>query len=404
MSLKKGADGVRGQFYPFQHFNRIKDHFRQVDPVVNLTDAVPGMIASDAFDNKLWHFTGDSDIADEVLQAIGSIDTIPLFLGIDLWAGIDHHIITAITEAGLGGRLTIGLDETARTMVVCDYGDIDSDFGLVIANEPTLYVMGALGVKEITTPIASPNYGKFYTKNDNDPYFQDGAGNEHKIAVVESHFHYAEMYTYNNAVALVIDEADTWHGRINVSEGSNCGEMTFHAGFKQAITVWADGPGGDVTATSAGIQAAGLAVGDFITITGTTNYNGIYEVQAVDVNTFDITHSWDGNDAAGTITLPAHYHVDEAICAGLWKITSNMSLTPAGNSKEYDTCVFVNATPQTRIFATHKTKNAGDYDTVAFDGFMTLANGDVIWLGIMGKTDATNLTVKHANLAMIFVQ
>lgn len=37
-------------------------------------------------------------------------------------------------------------------------------------------------LKEITTPTATPDYGKVYTKNDNKLYFQDGAGNEHEIA------------------------------------------------------------------------------------------------------------------------------------------------------------------------------------------------------------------------------
>ena len=41
---------------------------------------------------------------------------------------------------------------------------------------------GVLCVKETTTPTANANYGKFYTKNDNKAYFQDGAGVEHELA------------------------------------------------------------------------------------------------------------------------------------------------------------------------------------------------------------------------------
>lgn len=41
---------------------------------------------------------------------------------------------------------------------------------------------GVLCMKETTTPTADTNYGKIYTKNDNNLYFQDGAGNEHQIA------------------------------------------------------------------------------------------------------------------------------------------------------------------------------------------------------------------------------
>jgi len=51
--------------------------------------------------------------------------------------GTDIHVIKGVAETGLGGRLTVGLDETARTMVVCDYGDIGTDFGLSAASDPT---------------------------------------------------------------------------------------------------------------------------------------------------------------------------------------------------------------------------------------------------------------------------
>lgn len=53
--------------------------------------------------------------------------------------GTDSHIIKAVQEPGLGGRATIGLDETARTMVICDAGDVDVDFGLTIKAHPTLW-------------------------------------------------------------------------------------------------------------------------------------------------------------------------------------------------------------------------------------------------------------------------
>jgi len=40
-----------------------------------------------------------------------------------------------------------------------------------------------LCLKETTTPGAEAGYGKFYTKADNTPYFQDGDGVEHTLDV-----------------------------------------------------------------------------------------------------------------------------------------------------------------------------------------------------------------------------
>lgn len=59
---------------------------------------------------------------------------------INLKDGTDTHIIKAVQETGLGGRLTLGLDETARTMAICDAGDVDTDFGLSVAGVPSFFV------------------------------------------------------------------------------------------------------------------------------------------------------------------------------------------------------------------------------------------------------------------------
>lgn len=55
------------------------------------------------------------------------------------------HIIKAVNEPGLNGRLTIGLDEVARTMVICDAGDVDIDFGLSVSSVPRLVITNATG-------------------------------------------------------------------------------------------------------------------------------------------------------------------------------------------------------------------------------------------------------------------
>jgi hypothetical protein len=68
-----------------------------------------------------------------------------------------------------------------------------------------------------------------------------------------------------------------------------------------SITVFAEGPvpPGRVIVTSA---AHGLSNGDRITITGTTNYNGLYEVFGAGEDTFEIEANWLGDDATGTWT------------------------------------------------------------------------------------------------------
>ena len=43
-------------------------------------------------------------------------------------------------------------------------------------------VTGAMALSEVSTPTATADVGKVYTKSDNKLYFQDGAGTEHELA------------------------------------------------------------------------------------------------------------------------------------------------------------------------------------------------------------------------------
>ena len=84
-------------------------------------------------------YVGVAGFANSPLSRTGT-NTIFLDDRMDITDGTDTHIIKAVQETGLGGRLTIGLDETARTMVIVDAGDVDTDFGLAAYLYPTLVI------------------------------------------------------------------------------------------------------------------------------------------------------------------------------------------------------------------------------------------------------------------------
>jgi hypothetical protein len=98
-------------------------------------------------------------------------------------------------------------------------------------------------------------------------------------------------------------------GAVEVNPSYANTDCTFYAEQQTgAITAFADAGGGDVTVTSAG---HGLGVGDEVTISGTTNYNGTFRIQARTVNTFDITDTWVSDDATGTwVDDPLLLHLD----------------------------------------------------------------------------------------------
>lgn len=64
------------------------------------------------------------------------------------------------------------------------WGDISLKDNSNIEQVALKRLEATIKLKETTTPSATANYGRIYTKNDNKLYFQDGAGAEHEISLV----------------------------------------------------------------------------------------------------------------------------------------------------------------------------------------------------------------------------
>lgn len=111
----------------------------------------------------------------------------PTFDGASFTSGIDVEGSSDEIQADIKGHST-------QTNYLARLRQNDDTVVATIANSgETIIGSGTLGgslgggvltLLETTTPSALANYGKFYTKNDNKAYFQDGAGAEHELAFV----------------------------------------------------------------------------------------------------------------------------------------------------------------------------------------------------------------------------
>ena len=65
MGLDDGDNAVVNNYFTYREYNSIKNHWRQADPVANLSNEQPGMIVSDSDDELLYHITvaGSNQIA-----------------------------------------------------------------------------------------------------------------------------------------------------------------------------------------------------------------------------------------------------------------------------------------------------------------------------------------------------
>lgn len=243
---------------------------------------------------------------------------------------------------------------------------------------------------EITTPVAIANFGSVYTKTDNLLYFQDGAGVEHQASPAEEN--YGEAYIYNNAVATVIETINTPIALRQISSGDVHG-FTFDAGSSVSITSYSDYSGtvaGTVRITCTGHA---LTTGDIITIRGSTNYNGVFEVTVIDGDWVYITAVWAGNDGPSDIDQGASLTVG-AEAAGKYPAYWQMSIAPDAACK-IQVQMYINTTAQVKSTA-EREFSINDLDSISSSCILTVVAGDIIWLAVQSD-DVADITNKHGN-------
>lgn len=205
---------------------------------------------------------------------------------------------------------------------------------------------------------------------------------------------YGEMYIYNNSNATVIETANTPIAIRQISEGLNSG-FIFHAGSTGAIIAYADYSGTVAGAVSVQTSLShGLSSGDIITIRGSTNYNGIFEVTTINSDNFYIIDTWVANDGASDFDQGASLTVQPG-ADGVYTSTWQMTTAPAG-ACELCFKVNVNETPQNKSTAC-RDMAINDKDNNSSTCLLNIVEGDIIWLSV--QSDATSdLTNSMGNM------
>jgi hypothetical protein len=163
--------------------------------------------------------------------------------------------------------------------------------------------------------------------------------------------------------------------------------VTLQAGSTGSITVFADAGGGQVTVTSA---AHGLSEDDYITIAGTTNYNGVFQATNVTTDTFEITDTWVADDATGTWHRGSYLEIQHR---GRYRLEWSFSMASAGSNKTFDFTLFNGTTEISEARRQRKFSAAGDVGIGAGNTTGFLERGDRVWYGFRNITDANNITL-----------
>lgn len=204
---------------------------------------------------------------------------------------------------------------------------------------------------------------------------------------------YANMHVHENATATTINTVNIPHFIQGLfSDGLSKG-FTFSAGSTGAITAFADAGGGQVTVTSA---AHGLLNGDAVTISGTTNYNGIFIVANKTDNTYEITDTWVVDDATGNWYLGDRYTVNGG-SGGVYQVVFHAFGASAAANKNFEFEIYVNGV-NGGVAEGGRRFSSLDIGTVSGGGLISLSPGDVVSFAIINQTDTTDFTFTHISL------
>lgn len=99
-NLLAGADYEGFEGFCDALVNFLKNHWHQANVQAALSEAVPGIIASEAGTNDLFHRLDDSDVWDEILQERHSEDAEPIFTALQLQV-VESDVSDPPTDAEL---------------------------------------------------------------------------------------------------------------------------------------------------------------------------------------------------------------------------------------------------------------------------------------------------------------
>ena len=209
---------------------------------------------------------------------------------------------------------------------------------------------------------------------------------------------YGEMFCYDNSTDTVIVEQNAWQPIAGILGQGAINGATFKAGETNSITAVVDGGSGEITVTAAGHT---FLADEYITITGTTNYNGYYQINSVDGNNFNVTATYVATET-GTAIRGDCIMINEV--AGEMRLSYGLSAT-AGNSKVFEFSVMRNTNLCTKCRVQRKFGTAGDYGdcgrSVLVGAEGQVSAGDCFFLMTRNLTDATDLTIKHMNFSVV---
>jgi hypothetical protein len=305
----------------------------------------------------------------------------------------NYGVLAAKADDGVFFGINVDSGRGNNNLIIAGAGFVSRDFDHDTDSiNPTVFVQSA------TDPDTDNTQWLSLTHNQTNAVLTSGTGS---ISLVPESGYMdiqgniakkCEGYLFENTTVTTIDTADEWHFISLTGEWTQgiCNNgLLMQEGVDGSITVFADGGGGLVTVTSV---AHGLSDGDWISITGTTSYNGIFEVQNKTDDTFQITDTWVADDGTGTLHRSAGVEMVNAVD---FEVSYGGSFAPAVNNHVFDFGIFINGTLLGSTERRNTASSAGAFSSNAGAGFFTAAAGDFVSYAVKNVGNSGNIVFRY---------
>jgi len=205
---------------------------------------------------------------------------------------------------------------------------------------------------------------------------------------------YGETYLNANSTAMAIDIVNIYHACPNGLEGLENG-FTYKNGKVSAVASVASAAGGTkITCTSV---AHGFLDGEIITITNSTNYDGVYAVESKTNDTFVVAKAYVATRAFNAVrgfSLRANTGT-----SGVFGIEWNASARNAtGANKDWRIEANINLLSENKASSQIRLPSSTETSTLVAGCLTTIAAGDYVWISVKNLTDSTDIVIVDANL------
>lgn len=214
---------------------------------------------------------------------------------------------------------------------------------------------------------------------------------------------YAGMYMYENATPCVIDIIDSYHAIYN-SFGNNDGTLapevdtsyfTYKAGIGYAIASIATYSGG--TQIQCTVTAGhALLAGEPVTLTGTTDYDGAYLIQAAGLTgtQFVVIKAYTEN-RTGSVRRPATLR---CLVAGVYRASFNFSGACESANDVFKFELNKDTTPLDNVCGNVLWSTGVNYRSVGATGIIRMTANQYLWASVKNNSGAGDLTIRNGNV------